>query len=123
MLGAFYRDRRVTMRSYARRLLHERQCSKTRADTLSEDIVHEVMIYHLGRGLPWDARDGDRIFGAIRFYVQKALDDERHVVEVRNTSAGKRARITNVFPTQIFGCALADSFGGPPDDDESLANQ
>lgn len=94
-LAAFYRVNRERMVGYAARII---------GDTgAAEDAVQDAVVYHLGRHEPFVR---PRFLAAVKWEAQKAARDARHVVELRNTSAGRRSRVTNTFPNQIFGCAL-----------------
>ena len=95
---------RQQMVRYATRLLAA-SVAGGRASQMAEDVVHEAAAYYLRRGEAWS---GPRFAGAVRFAALRAAEVERHVFEVRNTSEGRRSRVTNCWPVQVFGCWLPD---------------
>ncbi len=95
---------RQEMVRYATRLLSASSVGGQAAQ-IAEDVVHNAAAYYLARGEAWSER---RFVGAVRFAALRAAEVERHVFDVRNTSAGRRSRVTNCWPAQVFGCRLSD---------------
>jgi hypothetical protein len=95
---------RKRMVRYATRFL-TRSIEGSRAAQMAEDVVHDAVAYYFGRHERWSER---RFVGAVRFAALRAAEVDRHFFEVRNTSAGRRSRVTNCWPVQVFGCWLSD---------------
>jgi restriction system protein len=106
---------RQQMVRYATRLLAA-SVDGGRASQMAEDVVHDAAAYYLRRREGWSCR---RFVGAVRFAALRAAEVERHLFQVRNTSAGRRSCVTNCWPVQVFGCSLSEVAirdGGMTDD-------
>lgn len=101
-LESDYRRNRSRMVKHVAGLLRRHGYNDAGRVSAAEDVVQEATLYVLQQaGSIYMNR-------ALRWFANKATRTQ--FLTIRNTSDGKRGRVTNLFPSQIFGCRLADAF-------------
>lgn len=125
-LESFLREKRGAMVTYAFQVMVDVGLHPDRARALAEDVVQAACLGWLEKGEAWCE---PRFVGNVRNKALRAWQAEMTVHDVRNRAEEggqrgtqgrmkkRRSRVTDMFPTQVFGVGLADAFDAAPDQD------